>query len=72
VRLGLDMVIVILNNNNYGMIKWKQKNEDFKDYGLDFSNPNFEMLATSFGAIGYTVHNKEDFKPTLETALAGK
>jgi acetolactate synthase-1/2/3 large subunit len=45
------MVIVILNNNNYGMIKWKQKNEHFTDYALDFNNPDFKKLAESFGAI---------------------
>jgi len=44
------MVIIILNNDSYGMIKWKQKNENFSDYGLDFSNPDFEKLAESFGA----------------------
>ncbi len=72
VRLGLDLVIIILNNNNYGMIKWKQKNEHFIDYGLDFSNPNYKMMAESFWATGYRIEKKEDFKATLETAIAGK
>jgi len=54
------------------MIKWKQKNENFTDYGLDFSNPNFKMMAESFWATWYTIEKKEDFKPTLETAIAGK
>jgi len=72
VRLNLDIVIIILNNDSYGMIKWKQKNENFTDYGLDFSNPNFKMMAESFWATWYTIEKKEDFKPTLETAIAGK
>jgi acetolactate synthase-1/2/3 large subunit len=66
------MVIIILNNDNYGMVKWKQKNEHFTDYALDFNNPDFKKLAESFGATGYTVEKKEDFKMTLEAAIAGK
>ena len=36
VRLGLDITIIILNNSSYGMIKWKQKNNNMGDFGLDF------------------------------------
>lgn len=72
VRLKLDLTIVILNNNSYGMIKWKQNNEHFQDFGLDFNNPDFVQLAESFGAIGYRVEAKEDFKPTLEKTLTQK
>ncbi|QFR39587.1 acetolactate synthase large subunit [Candidatus Gracilibacteria bacterium 28_42_T64] len=72
VRLGIDLVIVILNNNSYGMIKWKQTGAGFENYGLDFGNPDFVKLAESFGAKGYKVENKEDFKTTIENALKEK
>jgi len=36
IRLGLDITVIILNNNSYGMIKWKQKNNNMGDFGLDF------------------------------------
>ena len=72
VRLWLDMTIVVLNNSSYGMIKWKQTGGWFEDYGLDFGNPDFVMMAESFGAKGYKVEKKEDFKAVLEKTLTEK
>ncbi len=72
VRMKLDMVIVVLNNSNYGMIKWKQEDAGFGDYGLDFGNPDFVKLAESFGARGVKVEKKWDFKWALEESLKQK
>jgi len=69
VRMKLDLVIVILNNSSYGMIKWKQQDGWFDDYGLDFGEMDFIKLAESFGATGYKVVKKDDFKSTLESAM---
>jgi acetolactate synthase-1/2/3 large subunit len=69
IRRGLDLVIVIVNDNGYGMIKWKQVSMGLEDYGLSFSNPDFVALAESFGATGHRVGAAADFKPTLEKAL---
>ena len=35
VRLGLDLTCIILNDNAYGMIKWKQSGMGFDNFGLD-------------------------------------
>ncbi len=72
VRLGLDIVIVVLNNSNYWMIKWKQAWAGFDDFGLDFGNPNFVQLAESFGWTGLKIEHKKDFKPCLDKALNTK
>jgi acetolactate synthase I/II/III large subunit len=32
VRLGLDLVIIVLNNHSYGMIKWKQLGAGLRDF----------------------------------------
>ena len=72
IRMKLDMTIVILNNSSYGMIKWKQEDAGFGDYGLDFGNPDFIKLAESFWAVWYRVEKKEDFKSVLETTLSEK
>jgi len=69
VRMKLDLVIVILNNSSYGMIKWKQQGWWFDDYGLDFGEMDFIKLAESFGATGYKVEKKEDFKDILQSAM---
>lgn len=72
VRMKLDLVIVILNNSSYGMIKWKQASGWFDDYGLDFGEIDYIKLAESFGATGYRVEKKEDFKAILQSAMQEK
>lgn len=72
IRMGLDMVIIILNDNGYGMIKWKQEGMGFEKFGLDFGNPDFVKYAESYGAKGYRVEKTEDFVPLLQTCLHAK
>lgn len=71
-RLALDLVVIILEDNGYGMIKWKQSGMRLPAYGLDFGNPDFVQLAESFGAVGYRIASAEAFRPTLERALASR
>lgn len=68
-RLGLDIVIIVLNDNGYGMIKWKQADMGLSDFGLSFTNPDFVKLAESFGITGHRIEKTEDFKKTLDQAL---
>ncbi|MFX5521417.1 thiamine pyrophosphate-dependent enzyme, partial [Acinetobacter baumannii] len=44
-RLGLNLVVLILNDGAYGMIRWKQANMGFKDWGLTYGNPDFVKYA---------------------------
>ncbi len=68
-RLGLDLVVIILNDNGYGMIKWKQQDAGFHDYGLDFNNPDFIQYAQSYGAFGHRVTSSGEFVPMLTKCL---
>jgi acetolactate synthase I/II/III large subunit len=52
VRLGLDLVVLVLRDDAYGMIRWKQGGMDMPDFGLTFGNPDFVRYATSYGAHG--------------------
>jgi acetolactate synthase-1/2/3 large subunit len=72
VRMGLDLVVIILNDSAYGMIKWKQEGEGFKSYGLDFNNPDFVQYAESFGAVGHRPSTHDEFESILDTALNSK
>jgi acetolactate synthase-1/2/3 large subunit len=72
VRLGLDLVVIILNDSAYGMIKWKQEGMEFNNYGLDFANPDFVKYADSYGAHGYRVSSSENFDETLDSCLNTK
>ena len=71
VRLGLNLVVVILNDNAYGMIRWKQSVDNFPDFGMTFGNPDFVRYAQAYGAKGSRVTSVEDLVPTLESASAG-
>lgn len=72
VRLGLDMTVVILNDNSYGMIKWKQAGMGFENYGLDLENPDFVKYAEAYGATGHRPTSCEDFAEILEKCVNGK
>lgn len=69
VRQGLNLVVTILNDNSYGMIRWKQAEAGFGDWGLEFGNPDFVMYANSYGATGHRVERTEDLVPTFEKAF---
>jgi len=69
VRLGLDLVVLIIEDNAYGMIRWKQAVDGFPDFGMDFSNPDFELYAKAYGAQGHRIKSTDTFLPTLEAAL---
>ncbi|WP_250627394.1 acetolactate synthase large subunit [Pinirhizobacter soli] len=69
VRLGLDLVVLIIEDSAYGMIRWKQAVDGFPDFGMDFSNPDFELYAKAYGAQGHRIKSTEAFLPTLQAAL---
>ncbi|MBC9868703.1 MAG: acetolactate synthase large subunit [Opitutae bacterium] len=70
VRIGLDLVVLILNDSAYGMIKWKQADMRFADWGLDFKNPCFIKYAEAYGATGHKLEKTEDLVPLLEDCFA--
>src|SRR3954449_7150477 len=69
VRLKLDLVVLILEDSAYGMIRWKQAVDKFPDWGLTFGNPDFVRYAESYGAIGHRVKQTDDLIPTIESAF---
>jgi acetolactate synthase I/II/III large subunit len=69
VRLGLNMVVLILDDGAYGMIRWKQAVDNLQDFGLTFGNPDFVKYAEAYGASGHRVAATEELIPTLEAAF---
>lgn len=72
VRLNLNLVVMLLRDDAYGMIKWKQAAGGFPDYGLDLGNPDFVKYAEAYGARGHRIGSAEEFLPTLEKCLDAK
>ena len=69
VRLKLNLVVLILEDSAYGMIRWKQAVDHFPDFGLTFGNPDFVKYAESYGAKGSKVESTDGLIPTLERAF---
>jgi acetolactate synthase-1/2/3 large subunit len=69
VRLNLDLVVIILNDGAYGMIKWKQEGMGFENFGLDYNNPDFVSYAESFGATGHRAESATDFQNILNESF---
>lgn len=69
VRLHLDLVVIILNDSAYGMIKWKQEAMGFENFGLDYNNPDFVQYAESFGATGHRPASVAEFRTMLIDSL---
>ena len=72
VRRNLDLVVIILNDNAFGMIKWKQEGMGFKNFGLDYTKPDFVQYAQSFGATGHRPDSASELESILSEALAAK
>jgi acetolactate synthase-1/2/3 large subunit len=70
IRYGISVVVLVLTDNAFGFIKWGQKKMHFKDFGLDFGNPDFSLFAESFGAAGFNVREGDDLAETLERAFS--
>ena len=66
VRLEMQLVVLILRDDAYGMIKWKQSNMHLKPFGLDFGNPDFVKYAESYGAHGYRVSSSDELLKLME------
>jgi acetolactate synthase I/II/III large subunit len=71
VRLKLNLVVLVLQDNAYGMIRWKQAVDGFPDYGMTFGDPDFVAYAKAYGAKGSRVESADGLGPALEAAFAG-
>ena len=71
VRLGLNLVVLVIEDHAFGMIRWKQSTDDFPDFGMTFRNPDFVRYAEAYGAKGTRVSTVDELRPALEAAFAG-
>ncbi|MFW2487197.1 acetolactate synthase large subunit [Clostridium chromiireducens] len=69
IRIGTPFVTLVFNDNNYGLIKWKQEEQYGKSCYVEFTNPDFVKLAEGMNAKGYRIEKAEDLIPTLEEAF---
>ncbi len=66
----MNLAVLVLNDSSYGMIRWKQANMGFDDWGLEYGNPDFIQYAEAYGAIGHRVTSTDALPSILSTALS--
>ena len=68
-RYNCNMVVMVWEDNQYGLIAWKQEAHFGSHTKLDFGNPDWMQLAEAFGWGGHHVTKTSDLIPQLEAAF---
>lgn len=71
-RLRLGFTTVIFNDNDYGLISWKQRMETGHATGTRITNPDFKRYAESFGIRSYRPRHPDELRRQLERALGSR
>lgn len=71
-RMGLGYPIIVFNDNDYGLIRWKQTSSAGETFGTSLSNPGFVKLAESFGIEGYAPKTLDELNSTLKHVIEGQ
>jgi acetolactate synthase-1/2/3 large subunit len=72
IREDIPIVVLIWEDQAYGLIKWKMDLELGHHSSVDFHNPDFVKYAEAFGAKGYRISRADQLLPTLKSALKDK
>jgi acetolactate synthase-1/2/3 large subunit len=68
-RLNSNIVAMVWEDKEYGLISWKQQTQFGTHTDLSFNNPDWLKLADSFGWKGHLVENSKDLVGALERAF---
>lgn len=71
-RIGVGYTIIVFNDNDYGLISWKQIGHTGKKYGTALTNPDYIKFAESFGINGYSPKTLGDLKKVLKEAITSQ
>jgi acetolactate synthase-1/2/3 large subunit len=70
VRLGVSLLVLVINNCAYGAIDGAQRRMFGRSVGTELGLIDFAALARAFGALGWVVDETAGFAPALADALA--
>lgn len=68
-RLGVAFVCLVFNDNDYGLISWKQEQSRGGSVATRISNPDFVRYAESFGIEGHRPESADELEKCLTSAL---
>ena len=70
-QYGADLTVIVANNGMYGTIRMHQERHyPERVHATGIANPDFAMLARSFGGQGVRVETDDEFDTALDEALA--
>ena len=69
-RLNSNLTVMVWEDKAYGLISWKQDTHFGHHTDLSFGNPDWMLLAKSFGWNGHHVTRSSELRDTLDKALA--
>lgn len=68
-RIGVGFPILVFNDNDYGLIRWKQTSSSGKTFGTQLTNPDFNTLAKAFRIKGYSPQSLQELEKVLEEVI---
>src|SRR5258708_18399055 len=71
-RLGVGFTVVVFNDNDYGLISWKQDMSHGRSIGTRIANPDFKVYAESFGIKGARPGSVEELRVVLSEAIGSR
>lgn len=69
VRLKSNIVVMVWEDNEYGLIAWKQEAHFGRHTDLAFGNPDWNALAAAFGWNGHYIADSAALESTLDAAF---
>ncbi len=71
-RLGVGYTLVVVTDNDYGLISWKQEQHHGRSVGTRIDNPDFAKLADSFGLKAYTPGTVDELRTQIAEAIESR
>jgi len=71
-RLGAAFTVLVFNDNDYGLISWKQQRSHSHATGTRLTNPDFKRYAESFGIPGYQPRTLTELRQQLKEAVTSR
>ncbi|MCR2821219.1 acetolactate synthase large subunit [Lederbergia panacisoli] len=71
-RLGLSFIMIVLNDYVLELEKQMMNKKFGNSFGVNFGNPDFVQLATSFGVKGVRPQTLNEFEKLLKSALSSE
>jgi thiamine pyrophosphate-dependent acetolactate synthase large subunit-like protein len=69
VKYGMDITLILLNNNELGKITREQKSGNFHVWQTSLVNPNFAEFAISCGGMGIRVEQAGDVEDAVKKSI---